>query len=91
MSELDAEERADLPRNVFAIPAKAPGSGSYPIEDAAHARNALSRVAENGTPEEKAEVREAVHRRYPGIGAEVQGQRGESLHSMADRMHPVRR
>lgn len=52
----------------FAIPEKAPGSGSYPIQDEEHARNALSRVAANGTPEEQARVRAAVKKKYPNIG-----------------------
>ena len=44
------------------------GSGSYPINDPNHARNALARVAQHGSPAEQAKVRAAVHRRYPGIG-----------------------
>ncbi len=56
-----------MPRSQFAIPSKAPGSGSYPINDRSHARNALARVAQHGTPAQKARVRAAVRRRYPGI------------------------
>lgn len=40
----------------------------YPIEDEAHARNALARVSQFGSPEEKAEVRRKVHEKYPSIG-----------------------
>jgi len=40
---------------------------SYPIENASHARNALSRVA-NKSPALKAKVRSAVKRKFPGIG-----------------------
>lgn len=39
----------------------------YPIEDSAHARNALARISEYGTPAEKAEVRAKVHNKYPNI------------------------
>ena len=67
MGELSAEQRARLPRSDFAIPSKAPGSGSYPIPDEAHARDALARVAQHGDPGEQAEVRAAVKRKFPGI------------------------
>lgn len=40
----------------------------YPIEDKAHARNALARVSQFGSSAEKAKVRAAVHRKYPSIG-----------------------
>ena len=45
-----------------------PGEKRYPIHDEAHARNALSRVAQFGSDDEKSKVRAAVHHRYPGIG-----------------------
>lgn len=68
MAKLTTKDRKNLPKSKFAIPSKAPGSGSYPIEDKAHARAALSRVSANGTPAEKAQVRAAVHERYPDMG-----------------------
>jgi hypothetical protein len=39
----------------------------YPIENEAHARNALARVSRFGTPEEKKMVCEAEAKRYPMI------------------------
>jgi hypothetical protein len=60
---LSSASRKKLPKSAFAIP-----PDRYPIHDEAHARNALARVAQHGTPEEKAKVRAAVHRRYPKIG-----------------------
>lgn len=60
-----------------------PGKRGYPINDASHARNALARVSEFGTPAEKAEVREKVHERYPGIGS---GKKSGSLRRAADRV-----
>jgi hypothetical protein len=63
MAELTAKTRAKIPTSSFAGPDR-----SYPIQDASHARNALSRVSQHGTPELKAQVRAAVHRRYPDIG-----------------------
>ena len=41
----------------------------YPIHDEAHARNALARVSQYGSPEEKTQVRAKVHAKYPSIGA----------------------
>lgn len=48
----------------FAIPE----SRRYRIDDAAHARNALARVSQHGSPSEQRRVRAAVRRRYPSIG-----------------------
>lgn len=45
-----------------------PGKRKYRIDDAAHARNALARVAQHGSPTEKRKVRAAVKRRFPSIG-----------------------
>jgi hypothetical protein len=68
VAELTTKARKRLPKKQFAIPGKAPGSGSYPIHDKVHARNALARVAQHGSPSEKARVRAAVHRKYPDLG-----------------------
>lgn len=68
MAKLSTAARKKLPKKEFAIPSKAPASGSYPIEDKAHARNALARVSQHGTPAEKAAVRAKVHAKYPDIG-----------------------
>ncbi len=61
--KLSYEERKKLPDSAFAIPEKR----KYPIHDLAHARNALARVAQHGTPEEQARVRAAVYRKYPQL------------------------
>jgi len=70
--DLSADERRELPDSDFALPGKGDGpegkqAGSYPIPDEAHARSALSLVAKHGTAEEKAKVRAAVKRKFPGI------------------------
>jgi len=65
MAKLTYQARKDLPRSAFVFP-DAPRDG-YPIHDIAHARNALARVSAHGTPSEKAKVRAAVYRRYPGL------------------------
>ena len=64
MARLSAAERRSLPESTFVFPDKAPGSGSYPIPDRAHAVDALARAS--GKPEEAA-VRRAVCRKF-GIG-----------------------
>jgi hypothetical protein len=63
--KLTAAMRKKIPRSDFAVPSKAPGSGSYPIEDASHARNALARSS--GKPI-AAEVRAKVLAKYPSMG-----------------------
>lgn len=68
MALLTYRMRKKLPLREFAIESKAPESGSYPLDTKARARNALARVAQHGTPAERAEVRREVHARYPGIG-----------------------
>lgn len=48
MAKLNAKRRNALSDLAFALPNR-----RYPIEDASHARNALARVAQFGTPKEK--------------------------------------
>jgi hypothetical protein len=75
MAKLSYRGRKRLGRGSFALPPKRSGrnktpkkiKGRYPIHDKAHARAALSRVAQHGTSSEKARVRAAVRRRFPSI------------------------
>ena len=62
--ELTSKARKNIPTGEFALPAQR----KYPIHDRIHARNALARVAQHGTPSEKSEVRSKVHAKYPDIG-----------------------
>ena len=64
MAKLTTAKRKALPTSTFALP----GRRAYPINDPSHARNALSRVAQYGTPSEKSVVRAKVHRKYPSVG-----------------------
>jgi hypothetical protein len=57
-----------LPGSDFALPGR-----RYPIEDPNHARNALARVSQHGSPAEKATVRKKVHQKYPSIGRKGSG------------------
>ncbi len=64
--KLGTKERRKLRKKDFGLP----GKRKYPIPDKAHARNALARVAQNGTPAEQKKVKAAVKRRFPSIGKE---------------------
>lgn len=64
MAKLTTAQRRSLPASAFVFPDKAPGPGSYPIPDRAHAADALSRSS--GKPEATA-VRRAVCRKF-GMG-----------------------
>ena len=64
MAKLSNAARKKLPTKTFAEPDKR----KYTIENEAHAKNALSRVSQFGTPEEKTKVRRAVKKKYPSIG-----------------------
>lgn len=65
------KERKKLSKKDFALP----GKRKYPIPDKAHARNALARVAQNGTEKEQQKVRAAVRKRFPSIGSDVSGRK----------------
>ena len=62
MARLSSADRRALPAKDFAGPDR-----SYPINDASHARNALSRVSQFGTEALKRKVREKVYRKFPDI------------------------
>jgi hypothetical protein len=64
MGKLSTEARKAIPAKSFAEP----DERKYPIENKAHARNALSRVSQSGTAAEKNKVRAAVKKKYPSLG-----------------------
>lgn len=61
--KLTAAARKKIKPSDFALPEKR----AYPIPDLSHAANAESRVEQNGSPEEKARVLSAVHRKFPDM------------------------
>jgi hypothetical protein len=65
MPKLTTATRKKIPTGKFALPGR-----RYPVEDQAHARNALSRVSQDGTPAEKTTVRRKVSQLYPGLKQE---------------------
>jgi len=66
MAKMTFKQKARLPKSAFALKTGR-YDGSYPIQDIAHARNALARVSAHGTATEKAAVRRAVYARYPQL------------------------
>ncbi len=71
LAELTTKARKRLKTSQFAVPSKrskSGGSGGYPVPDASHARNALARVSQFGTPAEKAAVKAKVAAKFPNIG-----------------------
>lgn len=64
MAILTEDDRKKLKDSDFAVP----GERKYPIHNESHAQNALARVAQFGSPAEKAKVKAAVHKKYPNIG-----------------------
>jgi hypothetical protein len=63
MATLTARGRKRIPRSKFALPK----ARKYPVHDLRHARNALARVMQSGTPTERRRVKAAVKRRYPAL------------------------
>lgn len=62
---LTGKGRGQIKEKNFALPGR-----RYPIHDAAHARNALARIAQHGTPAEQKVVKAKVEKKYPGIEQE---------------------
>ena len=63
---LSAADRRAVPKGNFAIPEKAPGSGSYPVTDKGHAQAAL-RLMHNASPAEQKRIKAKVHAKFPDI------------------------
>jgi len=60
---LTTEARKDLPKSEFVFPEEE----RYPIDTKNRAQNALARVEQHGTPEEKAAVKRKVKEKYPDM------------------------
>lgn len=62
MAKLTTSGRKQLPNSAFALPGR-----RFPVEDRAHARNALARAAANASPAEQKTIKAKVASRFPGI------------------------
>jgi hypothetical protein len=71
MAELSPKKRKSLPASAFAYPAER----KYPIQDRAHARNALARAAQSGTSGTYEHVRRKVKARFPDIETKGKGKK----------------
>ena len=70
MAKLSAGDRKKLPSSSFALPGQGEGksgkgSGSFPIPDKSHARNALARASGKAV---EAKVRAKVKAKFPDTG-----------------------
>lgn len=63
MGTLSGKSRGRMKSSMFALP----GKRKYPIPDLSHARNALARVSQHGSPAEVKQVRAAVYRKFPSL------------------------
>lgn len=61
--KLTSKVRDSLPDDDFVFPKER----KYPIHDKSHARNALARVSQHGTPSEKSRVKSRVRTKFPSI------------------------
>lgn len=84
MAKLTTKARKAIPSKEFALPGR-----RYPIEDKAHARNALARVSQFGSSAEKAKVRGAVHEKYPSMGDRSGMRHGAPDCTMCGTKHPT--
>jgi hypothetical protein len=62
MAVLTAQDRREIPKKDFGVPSKAPGSGSYPLPDKAHAEAAL-RLDHNAPPSERPKIEAMAHKK----------------------------
>lgn len=69
MAVLSAADRRAVPKKDFGVPSKAPGPGSYPMPDKAHAEAAL-RLDHNASPSEKAHIDAMAHEKLGEKGGE---------------------
>lgn len=65
-AELQAGQREDIKSKNFAVHTRGE-EPKYPIHDQAHAQNALTRVQQFGSADEKAKVFAAITKKYPAL------------------------
>jgi hypothetical protein len=70
MAKLTAAARKNIPTKLFGLPEKAPGSGSYPLEDKSHAL-AAERLMHHASPADQKKIKSKIHRLYPGLAKGV--------------------
>jgi hypothetical protein len=83
MAVLSAQDRREVPKKDFGVPSKAPGSGSYPMPDKAHAEAAL-RLDHNAPPSERPKIEALAHKKLGEHGGEMGGDHKAAI----SKMHP---
>jgi len=63
MAKLTSKQRNKLRKSQFALPSQR----KYPINDKAHAKNALARAAQHATPSQERRIKTAVYKKYPSL------------------------
>lgn len=81
MAKLSMAERKALPKSDFAVPSKAPGPGSYPMPDKAHAANAKARASQHGSKAVKAKVAKKAKSKFPKMGKKERVDKGVAIMS----------
>lgn len=81
MARLTTAQRDALPSSDFADPVHR----KYPEEDAGHAKAALGRAGEYGTPAIKAAVRKKAAKKF-GMTGKKKSKMGPATKSISDRM-----
>lgn len=56
MARLTSKQRKAIPKSKFGVPSKAPGAGSYPMNNKTHARVAKSYAARFASPSQRAQI-----------------------------------
>lgn len=82
MARLTAAERRALPSSDFADPVHR----KYPEEDPGHAKAALARASEYGTPAIKAKVRKKAASKFGMTGKKKTSRMGPKTKSISDKM-----
>jgi len=89
---MSAHKRESLKTSQFAIPkksekkfdlkSKGESQGRYPINDLAHARNALARAAQSGNKELEDKVKREVYAKYPDLKKRKEEREGDTEKSI---------
>ncbi len=67
MARLSAAERNKLPKSAFALPEK----DGFPVNDAAHAKAALSRGKQFASPDEQKRIVAKVKSKFPSMAVSM--------------------
>lgn len=81
---LSTADRKSLPKKVFGLPEKAPGRGSYPMPDQAHAKLAEGFAKKNATPMQQKKINAKAKKLFPGMRSASDPSQMQPLSSMCN-------